>query len=250
MLSRIWKFIQACGNPKYFYELIGWWIPWLTGICALLFGVGLYYAFFNSPPDYQQGETVRIMYVHVPAAILSMSVYAFMAINAAIGLIWRIKVSEVLASASAPPGACFTFLALVTGSLWGKPMWGTYWVWDARLTSELFLLFLYFGFIGLQLAIEDKRLANKAAGILAIIGVINLPIIKYSVVWWNTLHQGPTISKIGKPSITMDLAIPLFIMIAAYYFYFFTNLFIRTRQEILEREKHTTWVQAVLEDSK
>ncbi|MFT4563517.1 MAG: heme exporter protein C, partial [Gammaproteobacteria bacterium] len=190
--------------------------PWLTGLCVLLFAVGLYTGLFVAPADYQQGESFRIIYVHVPAAWMSLFIYVVMASAAACGLIWHVKLGDMVARACAPLGAWFTFLALVTGSLWGKPMWGTYWVWDARLTSELILLFLYLGYIALQGAIDDRRVAARAGAIVALVGTVNLPIIHYSVEWWNTLHQGPTVSKLDAPSIAPSMLLPLLIMAVAY----------------------------------
>ena len=198
----------------------------------MLFAVGLYGALVSAPPDYQQGDSYRIIFVHVPAAWLSMSVYLVMAVASGIGLIWRIKLAEVIARTSAPIGASYTFLALATGSIWGKPMWGTWWVWDARLTSELILLFLYLGFIALQSAIQDRRSAARAGAVLALVGVVNLPIIHYSVEWWNTLHQGPTITKL----------VPLLVMTLAFKLHFVTALLAGSRSEILEREQGTRWV--------
>jgi heme exporter protein C len=232
-------FFYKLASPRYFYDFTGRCLPWLTVPCLLLFAAGLYDGFILAPPDYQQGESARIMYVHVPAAAMSLFVYVFMAVNAGIGLIWRIKLSEIVARASAPVGAAFTFLALATGSLWGKPMWGTYWEWDARMTSELILLFLYLGFIALQSAIEDPRAASKAGAILALAGLVNIPIIHYSVVWWNTLHQGPSVTA---NAIHPSMLTPLIWMFFAYNFYFFINLIIRARNELLWRERGSQWV--------
>ena len=228
-----------------FYALAGLWIPWLGGVCAVLFTVGLYGALVSAPPDYQQGDSYRIIFVHVPAAWLSMSVYLVMAVASGIGLIWRIKLAEVIARTSAPIGASYTFLALATGSIWGKPMWGTWWVWDARLTSELILLFLYLGFIALQSAIQDRRSAARAGAVLALVGVVNLPIIHYSVEWWNTLHQGPTITKLDAPSIHISMLVPLLVMTLAFKLHFVTALLAGARSEILEREQGTRWVAAL-----
>ncbi|MCK5664158.1 MAG: heme ABC transporter permease, partial [Thiotrichaceae bacterium] len=185
----MWAFLHKFSSPKYFYFLSGRLIPWFAWSCLAVMLVGLYYGLFEAPPDYQQGESYRIMFVHVPAAWMSMFIYMVMAVAGGIGLIWHIKLAEIMAASSAPIGASFTFLALVTGALWGKPMWGTWWVWDARLTAELILLFLYLGVIALNSAIEDKRTAARASGVLALVGVVNIPIIHYSVEWWNTLHQ-------------------------------------------------------------
>src|SRR5688572_27776807 len=186
-------------NPGRFLRLSDWLAPVSGGFAVLLLTAGLYYALVASPPDYQQGESVRIMYVHVPAAWMALFVYTFMAAASAIAIIWRHPLAEVAARAAAPVGACFTFLALVTGSLWGKPMWGTWWVWDARLTSVLILFFLYLGYMALTNAFEDQERGRRAGAVLALVGVINLPIIKFSVDWWNTLHQPASISRIGTP---------------------------------------------------
>jgi len=242
----MWAFIQRFASPKHFYRISGKMIPWLGWTCLLLFIIGLYYGLILAPTDYQQGESYRIIYIHVPAAWLSMFVYMVMAISGAIGLIWRIKLSDIIAACSAPIGASFTFLALVTGSLWGKPMWGTWWVWDARLTSELILLFLYLGVIALNGAIEDKRIAARASAILALVGVVNIPIIHYSVEWWNTLHQGATVTKLDTPSIHIDMLIPLLLMAFAFKFYYATVLLMRARCEVLAREKNSHWVDTLV----
>ncbi|HKJ70133.1 MAG TPA: heme ABC transporter permease [Gammaproteobacteria bacterium] len=231
------------GSPKNFYRLSQVLTPWLGAVTALLLVVGLYWGLVIAPPDYQQGDSYRIMFIHVPAAWMSLFVYMVMATAAAIVLIWRMKVAEAVMRASAPLGASFTFLALVTGSLWGKPMWGTYWVWDARLTSELILLFLYLGFIALENAIEDRRTAARAGAVLALVGVVNVPIIHYSVEWWSTLHQGPTVTKIDAPSITLNMLLPLLIMALAFTLYYATVVLMRTRCEILEAEASSSWVR-------
>ncbi|MFB6259384.1 MAG: heme ABC transporter permease [Thiohalorhabdaceae bacterium] len=231
------------GSPKIFYRLSQRLTPWLGGITAVLLAVGLFWGLVVAPADYQQGDSYRIIFVHVPAAWLSMFVYMVMAVSGAIVLIWRMKVTEAIMRASAPLGAWFTFLALVTGSLWGKPMWGTYWVWDARLTSELILLFLYLGFIALQNAIEDRRTAARAGAILALVGVVNIPIIHYSVEWWSTLHQGPTVTKLDTPSITLNMLAPLLVMAVAFTLYYATVVLMRARCEILEAESASSWVR-------
>jgi heme exporter protein C len=208
---------------------------------------GLYNGLFIAPPDYQQGESYRIMYIHVPAAWMSMFIYVVMAVSGLISLVWRIKMTEVIVISSASVGASFTFLALATGSLWGKPMWGTWWVWDARLTSELLLLFLYLGIIALHSAIEDKRVAARAVSILALVGVVNIPIIHYSVEWWNTLHQPASITKFGKPSMDMSMLIPLLIMAISFKLYYGAVVLMRARAEIVERERNSRWVQEMVE---
>ncbi len=213
----------------------------------MLLGYGLYSGLYLAPTDYQQGDSYRIIYLHVPAAWMSLFIYVLMAVAGAISLIWRMKIADVILISSAPIGASFTFIALVTGSLWGKPMWGAWWVWDARLTSELILLFLYLGVISLYGAIEDKRTASKAVAILALVGVVNIPIIHYSVQWWNTLHQGPTVSKMGKPSIHIDMLIPLLVMAVAFKFYYAIAMLQAAKVEILRREQNTQWVKKLLE---
>jgi heme exporter protein C len=196
-----------------------------------------------APPDYQQGEAFRIIYVHVPSASMSMMIYVLMAGAAAIGLVWRIKLAHAVAAGAAPVGASFTFLALVTGAVWGQPMWGTWWVWDARLTSELILLFLYIGYMMLRGAFDDIAKADRASAVLAIVGVVNIPIIRYSVIWWNTLHQGPTISKLDNPSITMDMLWPLLAMILGFALFAMAVLTQRVQGEVLEREQQSRWAQ-------
>ena len=218
-------------------------MPWLAGIFMLLLLAGLYGGLVLAPPDYQQGESYRIIFVHVPAAWMSLFIYMVMAFCGVVILVWRMKLAEVVLISSAAIGASFTFLALATGSLWGKPMWGTWWVWDARLTSELILLFLYLGIIGLHGAIEDKRIASRAVAILAIVGVVNIPIIHYSVEWWNSLHQGPTVTKFDKPSIHWSMLLPLLLMALAFQVYYVLALFQRCRAELLMRERNSKWVQ-------
>lgn len=245
----MWTWFYQLASPKWFYELSRKLLPWFSGTTLILFLVGLTLGLLFSPADYQQGNTVRIMYIHVPAAYLSMMVYVIMAVTGAIGLIWRIKLAHVVSVSCAPVGAMFTALALLTGAIWGKPTWGTYWVWDARLTSELILLFLYLGFMALHSAFDDKKSADKASAVLAIVGIVNIPIIHFSVEWWNTLHQGASLSKFEKPSIEASMLWPLLIMIFAFKFYFFTVLMHRVRSEILIREKQAKWVKALVTGS-
>ncbi|NVK17166.1 MAG: heme ABC transporter permease [Methylocystaceae bacterium] len=225
--------LNAFANPKRFMWLSGLLLPWVAGITAICTIAGLYFALFNSPTDYQQGETVRIMYVHVPAATMSIAIYVSMAIASAMGLIWKHPLSDLAAKCMSPIGAVFTLIALFTGSLWGKPMWGTWWVWDARLTSELLLLFLFMGHMALLNAFDDPSRGTKSAGILCIVGVINVPIIKFSVDWWNTLHQPASLMKEGGPSIHPDMLIPLALMWFCFLGYFTLLLFIRMRSEII-----------------
>jgi heme exporter protein C len=239
----MWRWVHKFGSPPVFYRISGRLLPWLWGLFAILLGWGLYGALISSPPDYQQGESVRIVYIHVPAAWNSMFIYVAMAVSGLIALVWRIKVAEIVLIASAPIGAMFTFLALVTGSLWGKPMWGAWWVWDARLTSELILLFLYLGVIALHGAIEDRRTAARAVSILALVGVVNIPIIHFSVEWWNTLHQPATITKFEKPSMHIDMLVPLLVMALAFKLFYVNTLLMRARGELLERERDVKWVK-------
>ncbi len=245
----MWSFFHRLASPKHFYRFADRLIPWLGWGTLITFIIGLYLGLFVAPTDYQQGESYRIIYIHVPSAWMSMFVYVVMAISGGIGLIWKMKMADIIASSAAPLGAAFTILALVTGSLWGKPMWGTWWIWDARLTSELILLFLYLGFIALQSAIEDRRTAASACAILALVGLVNIPIIHYSVEWWNTLHQGPTVTRFGKASMATSMLIPLLTMFLAFKLYFGTTLLMRARVEILERERDTTWMKDMIAGS-
>lgn len=231
----MWQRLNQYGSPERFYRLSAVLLPWLSALTALLFAYGLYGALVGAPPDYQQGDGFRIIYVHVPSAWMSMVIYTFMAVMALTGTVWKFKLAEVLACVSAPIGASFTFLALVTGSIWGKPMWGTWWVWDARLTSELLLLFLYLGFMALRAAIPDQRAAWRAGAILLLVGAINIPVIHFSVEWWNTLHQPATITKLGAPSIHLRMLIPLLVMACAFKLLYLVILLIATQGDLLRR---------------
>ncbi len=231
------------GSPRHFYSVARRSTPWLGALTVVLLGVGSFWGLVVAPPDYQQGDSYRIIFVHVPAAWMSMFVWGFMAVTGLITLVWRMKIAGALMRAAAPLGASFTFLALVSGSLWGKPMWGAYWVWDARLTSELILLFLYLGFMALQSAIEDRASAQRAGALLSLVGLVNIPIIHYSVEWWNTLHQGPTVTKFDAPSITLNMLLPLLIMATAFMTYFATAVLKGARCEILEAEARSSWVR-------
>jgi heme exporter protein C len=245
-----WQWFHRLSSPKWFYQISSRWLPWMLATSLILLGFGLYQGLYNSPIDYQQGSTVRIMYLHVPAAFASMMFYVVMAVAAAIGYIWRIKLAHMAAISAAPVGAAMTFLALATGSLWGKPIWGTWWEWDARLTSELILLFLYIGFMALHQAFEDRDVADRAAGVLAMVGIINVPIIHFSVEWWHTLHQGATISKFEKPSMDPAMLVALLLMIVAVILFCKTILFYRLRNEILMRESNKSWVKDLLLNDK
>ena len=229
-------------SPRNFYFLAGKLIPWFAAVAILLTIVGLYVGFFLAPTDFQQGEAYRIIFIHVPAAWMSMFIYLIMAGYAALGLIFNTRLSAMMATALAPTGALFTFVALWTGALWGKPMWGAWWVWDARLTSELILLFLYIGFIALQGSIDDRRRADRAGALLVLVGVMNVPIIYFSVKWWNTLHQGASVSLTRAPSMAMLMLTGMLLMAIAFWMYSIAVVLARVRCEILERERHTGWI--------
>ncbi len=232
-------------SPASFYLLAGKMVPIFFIAAILLLVAGLYIGFFVAPTDFQQGEAYRIIFIHVPAAWMSMFLYVVMAFWAGIGLAFNTRLSSMVATAIAPTGAMFTFLALWTGSLWGKPMWGTWWVWDARLTSELILLFLYIGFMSLQAAIDDPRRADKAGAILALVGVINIPIIYFSVQWWNTLHQGASVSLTQSPTMATTMLMGMLVMALASWMYAIAMTLMRTRVIILERESHAAWIAAL-----
>jgi heme exporter protein C len=239
----MWTWFHRLASPPTFYRLADRFSPWLAAIALLLIGYGLVGGLVFAPADYQQGEAFRIIYVHVPAAWLSLSGFVAMAVAAGVAIIWRIKLAECVVVAIAPVGASWTALALITGMLWGKPMWGAYWVWDARLTSELVLLFLYFGVIGLNQAFEDPRAGARACGLLALVGVVNVPIVHYSVEWWNSLHQGSTVSRIGKPSIAPMMLWPLLSMTVGCMAFFALSVFRRVQNELLIRERRSAWVK-------
>lgn len=229
-------------SPKTFYPVAGRLIPWFWAAAALFTIIGLYYGFFVAPTDYQQGESYRIMFIHVPAAWMSMFIYVVMCIYASIGLIWKTRLSDMMAASLAPTGAIFTFLALWTGSLWGKPTWGAYWVWDARLTSELILLFLYLGYMSLQSAIDDPQRAARASGLLALVGLVNIPIIYFSVKWWNTLHQGSSISLEKAPTMAETMFTAMIVMTLAFWMYTIAVALGRVRTIIMERERNSSWM--------
>jgi heme exporter protein C len=239
MTSDLFRFAA----PQAFFPVAGKLIPWFSLLAALLGAAGLYVAFFVAPTDATQGEAYRIIFIHVPAAWMSMFIYVVMAGWAGLGLALNARLSGMMASALAPTGAMFTFLALWTGALWGKPTWGTYWVWDARLTSELVLLFLYLGFIALKGAIPDPARADRAGAILALVGVVNVPIIYFSVQWWNTLHQGASVSLTRAPSMAAVMLLGMLLMALAAWMYSIATAFARLRTIILERERDAEWVK-------
>lgn len=241
-----WAWFHRFASPPWIYGFAQRWAPWFGGSAALLMLVALFGGLWLAPPDYQQKDAFRIVYIHAPSATFSLAVYTAMAIAAAVGLIWRMKVAHAVAAACAPIGAWLTVATLVTGSLWGKPMWGTYWAWDPRLTSELILLFLYFAYMALRAAIEDPAKADKASAVLAVVGVVNVPIIRYSVTWWNSLHQKATTKLLGDPDMDGSMVWPLLLMLLAFALYIAAVLLVRLRAELLRRERNASWIREVL----
>ena len=242
----MWRWLHPYAKPEATYRLVDKLLPWFAGLTVVSLLVGMVWGLAFAPSDYQQGDSYRIIYIHVPAAIFSMGAYFGMAICGAIALIWQIKTAEWALPAIAPVGAAMTAIALFTGAIWGKPMWGTWWVWDARLTSELILLFLYVGVMALFAAFDDARTGAKAASILAIVGVVNLPIIHYSVEWWNTLHQGATITKLERPSIATSMLWPLLISLLGFMLLTATLVLMRYKNQLLKHELNRPWAQAEL----
>lgn len=245
-MNPILKWCYQLAVPHRLYPRIQAWLPWIALITFSLLALGLYMGLAVAPADYQQGEAFRIMYVHVPAAWLSMAVYVAMTLLAISVLVWRVQVAELALVASAPIGAAFTLIALITGAIWGKPMWGAWWVWDARLTSELILLFIYIGIFVLYDAIEDKRQAGKAVSLMTLVGLVNIPIIHYSVIWWNTLHQPPSLSKFDAPSIHIEMLIPLLIMLLAFKLLYLLMLMLRMRLSLIECQPQSAWVKTLI----
>jgi heme exporter protein C len=247
MWEAVKRLYHRMGSPKWFYEISAVWLPWFAIPAALFLIVGAAWGLAFAPADYQQGNSFRIIYIHVPTAILAQSAYAMMAISGAIFLIWRMKMAAWVAAAIAPIGASFCFIALITGAIWGKPTWGTWWVWDARLTSMLLLLFLYFGVMALQKAMDTEENSAKAGAILSLVGLVNIPIIKYSVEWWNTLHQPATLKLTEESTMAMEMLIPLLIMIVGFYLLFATLIFMRTRNSVLWHERKKNWVKNLIQ---
>lgn len=239
----MWNWFHRLGAPKSFFELSSKLLPWLSVLATVFLATGAFWGLVIAPPDYQQGDSARIMYVHVPASILAQSSYLMMATAGLVFLVWRIKLADIALQCAAPIGASITFLALVTGAIWGKPTWGTWWVWDARLTSTLLLFFLFVGVIALRSAMDNRDSAGRAAAVLALVGVVNLPIIKYSVDWWFTLHQSSSFSLTEKPAMPPEMWLPLLIMVLGFYLFFFVAWMLRIRVEILNREIRTQWVR-------
>ena len=241
-----WTWFHRLASPPHVYRIAGTLTPWFAWPAGVLIALALYGGLVLAPPDYQQGDGFRIIYVHAPAAWLSLMIYSTMASAAAIGLIWRMKVAHAAAASCAAIGAWFTVASLITGMLWGKPMWGTYWVWDPRLTAQLILLFLYLGYMGLRAGIEDTARADKASAVLAIVGIVNVPIIRFSVDWWNSIHQAPSVMKLDRPSMPADMLIPLLLMLLGFTLYFVAVLLVRLRAEILRRERTANWIREAL----
>ncbi|MEQ5834382.1 heme ABC transporter permease [Marinobacter sp. NFXS9] len=243
----MWQFIHKLGSPKWFYGIAGRLMPWFLVPGLLLLLTGIVWGLAFAPPDYLQGNSYRIIYIHVPTAFLAQACYVMMAAAGLVTLVWRLKLADVFVKAVAPVGAVVTFLALFTGSVWGKPTWGTWWIWDARLTSMLILLFLYFGVIALGNAIADEKSAARAVAVLVLVGVVNIPIIKYSVEWWNTLHQPATLKLTEKPSMPPEMWIPLVLSIVGLYLLFGWLACLRMQTEILHRERRARWVRELVE---
>jgi heme exporter protein C len=239
----MWQWFFRLGSPKWFYELSGRWLPWLYVAMTVLLSIGIVWALLFVPQDYQQGDTIRIMYVHVPVASISLACFPLMAVAGVITLVWKMKLADMVAMCAAPIGAWFTAVALATGAIWGQPIWGTWWAWDARLTSMLIQFFLLIGVIALRSAIESPDAAARACALLSIVGAINVPIIKFSVEWWNTLHQpASNFSMDNESPFGPEIWVPLVIMICAVYLFFVISLILSTRNEILVRERRSQWV--------
>lgn len=246
----MWKWLHPYADPEVSYNFTNLLKPWCFGIACILLAVGVVWGLLFAPADYQQGNSFRIFYIHVPTAILSQGIYWAMAIAALTSIVWQVKLADASSAALAPIGAVITAIALVTGAAWGKPTWGTWWIWDARLTSELILLFLYLGVIALHNAFDDKTQASMAASVLTLVGVINLPIIKYSVDWWNTLHQGSTVSNFGQPSITPEMYWPFVLCFLGFSFLIAGITCLRFQNEVLARNSMRPWVIAFAQQEK
>jgi len=246
----IWNFLarfyHRLASPREFYSISRYATPLFGALFLLLSSVGAYLGLFVAPADYQQGDSYRIIFVHVPAAWLSLLIYVIMATAGAIGLIWRMKMAFIVAICSAPIGAAFTALALITGSIWGKPIWGTWWVWDARLTSELILLFLYFGVMALYYAFEERKTAERAMALLCVVGVVIVPIIHYSVEWWSSLHQGATVFRDAGPAMPPSMLTPLLLMALGFTFFYGYALFLRIQNAVLSNERKSRWVRELI----
>jgi heme exporter protein C len=246
----MWQWFHRLGSPRWFYQASGKWLPWLSILAVSLLCLGMVWGLAFAPQDAKQGNSFRIIYIHVPASFLALAGYYVMALAGAVGLIWKMKLADMVMKSAAPIGAVLTFVALVTGAIWGKPTWGTYWIWDARLTSMLALFFLYLGVIALQYSYTSQDSASKASAVLSLVGMVNIPIIYKSVDWWYTLHQPATIKFTEAPSMHPDMFHPLLVMILGFYCFYAVVLILTIRVEVLHRERRTRWVQnLVLEDA-
>ncbi len=243
--QRKWRWFHRLGSPRWFYQMSESWLPWLTLISFMLIAIGLFWGLMIAPPDARQGDSFRIIYLHVPASFMALAGYYVMAVAGAIGLIWRMKMSFIVMTSAAPLGAAMTVMALFTGAIWGKPTWGTYWVWDARITSMLILFFLYLGVLALKRAFDSVDVGYKASAILALIGTVNIPIIYKSVDWWYTLHQPATLKLTSSPSMHVDMLRPLLVVICGFYVFYLLVLCLFTRVEILRRENLSAWVKSL-----
>ncbi|MGH8150865.1 MAG: heme ABC transporter permease [Steroidobacteraceae bacterium] len=241
-----WTWFHRLGSPPYVYRLAVRLTPWFAWSAGIVIVAALYGGLVLAPPDYQMGDGFRIIYVHAPSAWLSLMAYTIMAVASAVGLIWRMKVAFAVAASCAPIGASFAAVTLMTGMLFGRPMWGTYWAWDPLLTAELILFFLYLGYMGLRASFDDTQRADRASAVLAIVGVIDVPIIHYSVIWWNSLHQAPSVMKLGKPTIALPMLIPLLMMFLGFTLYFIAIVLMRLRGEVLRRERAASWVREIV----
>ena len=241
-----WQWFHRLGSPRWFYDKTGAWLPWLTAIALVLLVLGTVWGLAFSPEDFKQGNSYRIIYIHVTAALLALAGYYVMALCGAVGLIWRMKLAFMVMKSAAPIGAALTFVSLVTGAIWGKPTWGTWWAWDARITSMLILFFLYLGIMALQSAFMSREAADKASAVLALVGTVNIPIIYKSVDWWYTLHQPATLKLTSAPTIHASMLYPLLTMILAFYVFYAVVLLRYTRYEILRRESRTGWVRELI----
>lgn len=248
MAEKKWmpRWFYQLASPRWCYQITGKLLPWFALIAGLSLIGGTLWALMFAPADYQQGNSFRIIYLHVPAAILAQSAYMLMAVAGAIALVWKMKVADMVLKSAAPIGASMAVLALATGAIWGKPTWGSWWVWDARLTSMLILFFLYLGVMALNSAIENESTAAQASAVLSLVGVVNIPIIKYSVEWWNTLHQPATFKLTEKPAMPAEMWVPLLVMVVGFYCLFAVSLMMRLRNEIVWRERRTGWVRELL----
>lgn len=241
----MWAFIHKLGSPQGFYAFSAWLAPWFWAASAVLIGIGIVWGLAFAPADYQQGNSFRIIYVHVPSAFLAQSIFVVMALAGLVFMVWKIKLADMAATVMAPLGAGMTCVALFSGAVWGVPTWGTWWQWDARLTSMLILFFLYIGVMALRGAFDGRESGSRAASVLTMVGVINIPIIKYSVEWWYTLHQPATFSVTSRPAMPVEMWLPLLVMVLGFYSFFIAVTLTRTRHEILSRESRKRWVQAL-----